>query len=68
MSEEKKNQNEKINIPQPDINRSYDWEGSVRETFNYPDRGDLGAGYQPIRDEGSTPPDGGSGVPDKKGD
>jgi hypothetical protein len=68
MSEEKAPKHGNINHQQPEIKKGYDAERSGFEKLNYPDRGNLSEGYQPIRDITSTPPDGGSGVPDKKDD
>lgn len=67
MSEEKKSPNHERS-QQPEINKGYDAERSGFEKLNYPTGGGLREGYQPIIDITSTPPDGGSGVPDKNND
>jgi hypothetical protein len=69
MSEENSPKEEKIKIhqEQPEIQKGQ-VPGVSEYTKLHSERGTLREGYQPITDISSTPPDGGSGVPEKKDD
>jgi hypothetical protein len=64
MSEEQ-HKPQKSQINPPEINKGQVDERSSYEKLSYQER-NIKEGYQPIVDIVSTPPDGGSGVPDKK--
>jgi len=63
MSEENQKKQEKLTVYEPEIKKGNDAEKHGWDSVR--NKGNLSEGYQPIRDIVSTPPDGGSGVPDK---
>ena len=67
MSQEEspKEEKGKIHNPQPDINKAQEHDRSYGYTKLHSEIGILREGYQPIVNITTTPPDGGSGVPNK---